>query len=59
MKALVSIGGYTGSRFFSALVNPDNRTNFVNTCYEFMINNNLDGLDFEYAIFISKIYIFG
>ncbi|KAG5341403.1 hypothetical protein C0989_010769 [Termitomyces sp. Mn162] len=48
VKALVSIGGYTGSRFFSALVNPDNRTNFVNTCYEFMTNNSLDGLDFDW-----------
>ncbi|KAG6896556.1 hypothetical protein C0992_007503 [Termitomyces sp. T32_za158] len=48
VKALVSIGGYTGSRFFSALVNPANRTNFVNTCYEFMTSNNLDGLDFDW-----------
>ncbi|KAG6836736.1 hypothetical protein H0H93_004142 [Arthromyces matolae] len=48
VKALVSIGGYTGSRYFSYLVAPANRTAFVNTCSDFLVNNQLDGLDFDW-----------
>ncbi|KAG6833050.1 hypothetical protein H0H87_012061 [Tephrocybe sp. NHM501043] len=49
VKALLSIGGWTGSRFFSNHVATEqNRTAFVNTCYNLLKNNNLDGLDFDW-----------
>lgn len=50
VKALVSIGGWTGSRFYSSNVgSAANRTAFVETVINFVNKYNLDGLDFEYV----------
>lgn len=47
---MVSIGGWTGSRYFSSNVgSAKNRTAFVKTVTDFAAEFNLDGLDFEYA----------
>ncbi|OJT02630.1 Chitinase A1 [Trametes pubescens] len=49
VKALVSIGGWTGSKFFSNHVaTAANRTAFVKTVTELATKYNLDGIDFEY-----------
>ncbi|KAG6910992.1 hypothetical protein DXG01_006046 [Tephrocybe rancida] len=49
VKALVSVGGWTGSRFWSASVaTPSNRTAFVKTLSGFAKKYNLDGLDFDW-----------
>ncbi|KAG6907704.1 hypothetical protein DXG01_007760 [Tephrocybe rancida] len=49
VKALISIGGWTGSQYFSSHVgDAQNRTAFVNTCYKLLTDNNLDGLDFDW-----------
>lgn len=50
VKALVSIGGWTGSRYFStSLGSAANRTVFVKTCMDLINQYQLDGLDFEYG----------
>ncbi|KAG6851817.1 hypothetical protein C0991_005770 [Blastosporella zonata] len=49
VKALLTVGGWTGSQYFSRHVgDAQNRTAFVNTCYNLLMNNNLDGLDFDW-----------
>ncbi|KAF9268382.1 endochitinase [Marasmius fiardii PR-910] len=49
VKALVSIGGWTGSRFFSTAVgSPENRTVFVKTVTDLATQYGLDGLDFDW-----------
>ncbi|TDZ34920.1 Chitinase A1 [Colletotrichum spinosum] len=49
VKALVSIGGWTGSRFFStAIGSPENRTAFVKNCLDLVEKYSLDGLDFDW-----------
>ncbi|KAF9466829.1 endochitinase [Collybia nuda] len=49
VKALVSIGGWTGSRFFSANVaTAQKRTAFVKTVVDFAAKYQLDGLDFDW-----------
>lgn len=49
VKALVSIGGWTGSRFFSSNVaTAHNRTAFVKTVTNFATKYRLDGLDFDW-----------
>ena len=54
MKAFISIGGWTGSRFFSSAVgSAENRTAFVNTVVTFAAQWQLDGVDLEYA---SRLY---
>lgn len=55
VSAWASIGGYTGSQFFSTAVgNEANRTAFVTTVLDFAREYELDGLDFEYvAPFLS------
>jgi chitinase len=48
VMALASVGGWTGSRFFSASIgSAQNRTQFVKTCLDFAKKYKLDGLDFE------------
>lgn len=48
VKALVSVGGWTGSRWFSSNVaSAENRTQFVKTLTDFARQYKLDGLDFE------------
>jgi chitinase len=49
VKALVSIGGWTGSRFFSTSVgDAANRTAFVQTVVDMVQNYSLDGVDFDW-----------
>jgi chitinase len=49
VKALVSIGGWTGSKYFSSnFANEKNRTAFVKTCVDFVKKHDLDGLDFDW-----------
>ncbi|KZV72372.1 glycoside hydrolase family 18 protein [Peniophora sp. CONT] len=49
VKALVSLGGWTGSRWFStAIGSPENRTAFVNTVNAFAEEYDLDGVDFDW-----------
>ncbi|KAI7778038.1 hypothetical protein LA080_002675 [Diaporthe eres] len=49
VKALVSIGGWTGSRFFSSNVgSAENRTAFVKTSLDLVSQYQLDGLDFDW-----------
>lgn len=44
----ISVGGWTGSRFFStAVATPQNRTKFINTLANFVEKWDFDGLDFE------------
>jgi chitinase len=48
VKARVSIGGWTGSRFWSTSVgSAKNRTAFVKTCLDFVKKYDLDGFDIE------------
>lgn len=48
VKALVSIGGWTGSRHFSTSVgSATNRTAFVKTVTDMVKQYDLDGVDFE------------
>ena len=52
VKAGLSIGGWTGSRFFSTnFGSSDNRTAFVKTVTNLADKYNLDALDFECAHF--------
>ncbi|KAG6813065.1 hypothetical protein H0H92_014337 [Tricholoma furcatifolium] len=49
VKALVSVGGWTGGIYFSQLVaTADSRTQFVDTCYNLIQQYGLDGLDFDW-----------
>ncbi|RDB21041.1 Chitinase A1 [Hypsizygus marmoreus] len=49
VKALVSIGGWTGSRFYSSnIASASKRTVFVKTVTDFAKKYNLDGLDFDW-----------
>lgn len=49
VSAIVSVGGWTGSRFWSTAVgSPENRTTFVKTVTDFAVQYNLDGLDFDW-----------
>ncbi|KAK1222182.1 hypothetical protein PQX77_014980 [Marasmius sp. AFHP31] len=49
VKAMVSLGGWTGSRFFSTAVgSAANRTNFVKIVTDFAVEHKLDGLDFDW-----------
>ena len=46
----MSVGGWTGSRYFSpAVATADNRTAFVKTIVDFATKYKLDGIDFEYV----------
>ena len=51
---MLTIGGWTGSKYFSSLVaTADNRTSFVNACMQLVSQYDLDGLDFEYVCPLS------
>lgn len=57
VKAMVTIGGWTGSVYFSNNVgSAENRTLFVKTVVEFAAKYNLDGFDFEYVPNDTIIY---
>ncbi|KAI0743675.1 chitinase [Daedaleopsis nitida] len=49
VKALVSVGGWTGSLYYSTAVgSPENRTAFVKTITDFATKYKLDGIDFDW-----------
>ncbi|KIL60642.1 glycoside hydrolase family 18 protein [Amanita muscaria Koide BX008] len=49
VKASLSVGGWTGSRFWSSNVgSAANRTWFINTLTALVLRYNLDGLDFDW-----------
>ncbi|KAJ6469486.1 glycoside hydrolase family 18 protein [Mycena sanguinolenta] len=49
VTALLSIGGWTGSQYYStAVATAENRTAFVNTVLDLVSKYNLDGLDFDW-----------
>ncbi|THG95976.1 hypothetical protein EW026_g5768 [Hermanssonia centrifuga] len=49
VKALVSVGGWTGSLYYSSNVaSSENRTAFVKTITEFATKYELDGIDFDW-----------
>lgn len=48
-RAMLTIGGWTGSMYFSPMVaTADNRTSFVNAAMQLVSQYNLDGLDFDW-----------
>ncbi|THH00031.1 hypothetical protein EW026_g2419 [Hermanssonia centrifuga] len=48
-KAMLTVGGWTGSQYFSSAVgSADNRTAFVNAVMGLVSTYNLDGLDFDW-----------
>lgn len=48
VTALLSIGGWTGSGWFStAVATSENRTAFVDTVLDLVSKYDLDGIDFE------------
>ena len=48
VKAMLSVGGWTGGRLFSSNVgSAENRTAFVKTIVDLKAKYNLDGVDFE------------
>jgi len=50
VKALLTIGGWTGSIYWSSSVaTVQNRTTFANNVAQFARTHNLDGIDFEYV----------
>ncbi|CAE6390033.1 unnamed protein product [Rhizoctonia solani] len=49
VSATISVGGWTGSLYFSsAVATADNRTEFVKTMVSLLKDNNLDGLSFDW-----------
>ncbi|PCH44849.1 glycoside hydrolase family 18 protein [Wolfiporia cocos MD-104 SS10] len=49
VKAIVTIGGWTGSQYFSsAVATAANRSAFVQTALDLVSKYNLDGLDFDW-----------
>ena len=51
MKAILTIGGWTGSIYFSTAVGSEaNRTAFAKACVDLVKKYDLDGLDFEYVL---------
>ncbi len=56
VKALLTVGGWTGSQYFSsAVATEENRTAFVNTVMSLVDKYQLDGLDFEYVYFRMRL----
>jgi chitinase len=55
VKAMVTIGGWTGGRWFSTdLGSAANRTAFVKTVLNFAAKHDLEGIDFEYVFVYSR-----
>ena len=49
--ALLSIGGWTGSMYFSpSVATAENRTAFANAVMKVIDQYNLDGVEFEYVV---------
>lgn len=54
VNAILSIGGWTGSQYFSSAVATEaNRTAFAQTVMKTVSKYNLDGVEFECAYFLS------
>jgi len=54
VNAILSIGGWTGSQYFSSAVATEaNRTAFAQTVMKTVSKYNLDGVEFECARFLS------
>jgi len=47
VMASISVGGWTGSNYFSPAVTPQNRSTFVKATLDMAAKYNLDGVDFE------------
>jgi len=48
VKAILSFGGWSGSRFFATAVNSEaNRAKFVKAVVNLALKYKVDGLDFE------------
>jgi chitinase len=45
--ASITVGGWTGSTFFSSAVTPQNRTMFVQAVIDVVNQYGFDGVDFE------------
>ncbi|KAG6826962.1 hypothetical protein H0H92_013736 [Tricholoma furcatifolium] len=48
VKALISVGGWTGSEYFSSFVTSSKRAKFVTVCQNLVSTYDLDGLDFDW-----------
>lgn len=58
VKASVSIGGWTGSLFYSANVGSEqNRTAFIKAIEGLVNKYDLDAIDFEYVDFRQQIFL--
>lgn len=50
VAALLTVGGWTGSRYFSTAVGSvENRTQFARALLDMVDKYNLDGIDIEYV----------
>jgi chitinase len=47
VMAGVTVGGWTGSRYFSPAVTPENRTSFIQAVIDMVDEYDLDAVDFE------------
>ena len=55
VKAMVTVGGYTGSRYFSGFTGTEeSRSAFVKACMNFASKYKLDGLDFDWEFITGK-----
>lgn len=54
VAALLTVGGWTGSRYFStAVASAESRTAFANAVLQLVDEYKLDGVDFEYVCLLS------
>lgn len=47
VNASISIGGWTGSSYFSQAVTPQNRSTFAGAILDIVTKYGFDGIDFE------------
>lgn len=55
--AFISVGGWTGSQYFSTNVQPGNQDGFVQAIVSMVKQYNLNGVDFE-SVFMLQISLF-
>ncbi len=56
MEAILTVGGWTGSRYFSsAVASAENRTAFSEAVMKVVQEYELDGIDFEYVPFSHNV----
>lgn len=46
---IISVGGFSGSTYFSMAVTAENRTTFVNAIMDLVNQYNVDGVEMEYV----------